>query len=70
MIITFTFHQFPGGSDSKESACNAGDLGSIPGLSFPSPSYWYISPNTLVPFTSRHTIELYFPDPVKLVITT
>ena len=23
---------FPGGSDSKESACNIGDLGSIPGL--------------------------------------
>ena len=23
---------FPSGSDSKESACNAGDLGSIPGL--------------------------------------
>ena len=23
---------FPGGSDSKESACNAGDPGSIPGL--------------------------------------
>ena len=22
---------FPAGSDSKESACNAGDLGSIPG---------------------------------------
>ena len=22
---------FPSGSDSKESACNAGDLGSIPG---------------------------------------
>ena len=22
---------FPGGSDVKESACNAGDLGSIPG---------------------------------------
>ena len=22
---------FPGGSDSKESSCNAGDLGSIPG---------------------------------------
>ena len=22
---------FPGGSDKKESACNAGDLGSIPG---------------------------------------
>ena len=27
---------FPGGSDGKESACNAGDPGSIPGLgSFP-----------------------------------
>ena len=23
---------FPGGSDSKESACNVGDLGSSPGL--------------------------------------
>ena len=23
---------FPGGSDCKESTCNAGDLGSIPGL--------------------------------------
>ena len=23
---------FPGGSDSKESICNAGDLGSIPGV--------------------------------------
>ena len=26
---------FPGGSDCKESACNAGDLGSIPGLGIP-----------------------------------
>ena len=26
------FFTFPGGSDSKESSCNAGDLGSIPGL--------------------------------------
>ena len=23
---------FPGGSDDKESACNVGDLGSVPGL--------------------------------------
>ena len=23
---------FPGGSDGKESACNAGDLASVPGL--------------------------------------
>ena len=26
---------FPGGSDSKESACNSGDLGSIPGWEDP-----------------------------------
>ena len=26
------FLGFPSSSDSKESACNAGDLGSIPGL--------------------------------------
>ena len=26
------FRGFPGGSDGRESACNAGDLGSIPGL--------------------------------------
>ena len=32
-IYTHTHTQlgFPGGSDSKESACNAGILGSIPG---------------------------------------
>ena len=27
-----TIYGFPGGSDGKESACNAGDLGSIPGF--------------------------------------
>ena len=27
-----TYLLFPGGSDSKESSCNAGDLGSTPGL--------------------------------------
>ena len=31
-IPTPVFLSFPGGSDGKESACNAGDLGSIPGL--------------------------------------
>ena len=30
--MVFSYWGFPGGSDSKESACNAGDLGSIPGL--------------------------------------
>ena len=34
MAIIYTVFRklgFPGGSDSKESACNAGDTGSIPG---------------------------------------
>ena len=30
--MVFSYWGFHGGSDSKESACNAGDLGSIPGL--------------------------------------
>ena len=30
-ILSSTFFSFPGGSDSKQSACNVGDLGSIPG---------------------------------------
>ena len=31
-LSDFHFHMgFPGGSDSKESSCNAGDLGLIPG---------------------------------------
>ena len=28
----YSFKGFPGGSDGEESACSAGDLGSIPGL--------------------------------------
>ena len=32
MATHFSILGFPGGSDSKESACNVGDLGSIPGL--------------------------------------
>ena len=32
---------FPGGSDGKESACNAGDMGSIPG-SGRSPQYSHL----------------------------
>ena len=31
-ITTTTFYEVPGGSDGKESACNAGDLASVPGL--------------------------------------
>ena len=31
-LPTLGFQGFPGGSDGKESSCNAGDLGSVPGL--------------------------------------
>ena len=31
-ILKYIDKGFPGGSDSKESTCNAGDLSSIPGL--------------------------------------
>ena len=30
--FSYIYMSFPNGSDSKESACHAGDLGSIPGL--------------------------------------
>ena len=30
-LVPFLQEGFPGGSGSKETACNAGDLGSIPG---------------------------------------
>ena len=32
MATLHTFIGFPGGSEVKASACNVGDLGSIPGL--------------------------------------
>jgi len=32
MVQINLFWGLPGGSDGKESACSAGDLGSIPGL--------------------------------------
>ena len=39
LIIYFKYNRvymsFPGGSDSKESACSTGNLGSIPGLGRP-----------------------------------
>ena len=44
-LISFT--GFPGVSAGKESACNAGDLGSVPGLGrsrrrerLPTPEFW------------------------------
>ena len=32
LVVILGYKGFPGSSVSKESACNAGDLGSIPGL--------------------------------------
>jgi len=32
LLLLCNIGGFPGGSDSKESACNVGDLGSIPGF--------------------------------------
>ena len=40
MLPTPVFLGFAGGSDNKESACNAGDLGPIPGLGR-SPGGWH-----------------------------
>ena len=31
-MLSILYSHFPDGSDGKESACNAGDLGLIPGL--------------------------------------
>ena len=31
-LLSISHYCFPGGSDGKESACNAGNLGSVPGL--------------------------------------
>ena len=47
-LPTPVFLSFPGGSDSREAACNAGDLGSIPesgrspgeGIGYPLQYYW------------------------------
>ena len=35
LLIIASLKSLPGGSDGKESACNAGDLGLIPGLEDP-----------------------------------
>jgi len=42
-LPTPVFLGFPGGSDGKESTCNVGDLGSIPGLGR-SPGGWQPTP--------------------------
>ena len=53
---------FPGGSDGKESACNAGDRGSIPGLGrFPWRKEWAAHSSILAwrsPWTVAHQVPL------------
>ena len=48
---------FTGGSDDKESACSAGDLGSIPGLGKPMEEKWQ-PPPVLLPGEYPWTEEL------------
>jgi len=48
---------FPGGSEDKESTCNVGDLGSIPGLGrFPCRRAWQSTP-VFLPGESSWTEE-------------
>ena len=44
LVLLLFLRDFPGGSDNKESACNVGDLGLIPGLGRPGPG-----PKTALP---------------------
>ena len=47
MVVTVSV-SFPGSSDSKESACNAGDVGLVPGLTrFPWRRAWQPTPVSL-----------------------
>jgi len=54
---------FPGGSDSKESACSTGDLGLIPGSGrFPWSREWLPSPVFLPrEFHGRRSLVGYSP---------
>ena len=56
-LPTLVFLGFPGGSDIKESACNAGSLGSIPRMGrFPWRRAWQ-PPPVLLPGESPWTEE-------------
>ena len=49
---------FPGGWDSNKSACNAGDLGSVPGLGkFPGEGNGYPLYSCLENSTDRGTLQ-------------
>ena len=54
LSFIFEYHGFPGGLDGKESACNAGDLGLIPGLGrFPWRKAGQPTPVWRIPWTEE-----------------
>ena len=59
-ISDFLLQGFPSSSDGKESACNVGDLGSIPGLGR-SPGGGHIPP----PPPQNHNRGVMGPEPVR-----
>ena len=60
---------FPGGSDGKESACNAGYLGSIPGLGI-SPGGGHDNPHHLENLQRQRSLAGYSPWGYKELDTT
>ena len=61
-LPTPVFLDFPGGSDSKESACNARNLGSIPGLGR-SPGEGHATHSSILPgeFHGQRSLGSYSP---------
>ena len=60
---------FPSGSEDKESACNAGDLGSVPGLrGSPGGEHGKDTPVSLPgEFQGQRSLEGYIPQGCKEV---
>ena len=53
-LLVWPVKDFPGDSDGKESACNAGDMGSIPGLGR-SPREWMATHSSIPVWRSLWT---------------
>ena len=71
-LFSFLLYRTPDGSDGKASACNAGDLGLIPGLGrFPCRRKWQPTP-VLLPgkFHGRRRVVSYSPWSCKESDTT
>ena len=61
---------FPDSSDSKESACNAGDLGSIPVRKVPWRREWLATPVLPREFHGQRSLVAYGPQGCKESDTT